>query len=52
MKNTGHFRLKIVSNTERIVLDKDLDIALIIVVDAESRECIMTVCYSHDQQTG
>ena len=52
MKNTGHFRLKIVSNTERIALDKDLDIALIIVVDAESRECIMTVCYSHDQQTG
>ena len=43
MKNTGHFHLKIVSNTERIVLDKDLAITLIIVVDAESRECIMTV---------
>ena len=43
MENTGHFRLKIVSNTERIVLDKDLEVTLIIVVDAESRECIMTV---------
>ena len=43
MKNTGQFCLKIVSNTERIVLDKDLEITLIIVVDAESRECIMTV---------
>ena len=47
MKNTGHFRLKIVSNTERIVLDKDLEVTLIIVVDAESRECIMTVYYRH-----
>ena len=52
MKNTGHLRLKIVSNTERIVLDKDLEVTLIIVVDAESRECIMTVYYSHDQLTG
>ena len=47
MKNTGHFRLKIVNNTERIVLDKDLEVTLIIVVDAESRECIMTVYYRH-----
>ena len=47
MKNSEHFRLKIVSHTERIVLDKDLEITLIIVVDAESRECIMTVYYSH-----
>ena len=47
MKNTGHLRLKIVSNTERIVLDKDLEITLIIVVDAESRECIMTLYYRH-----
>ena len=52
MKNTEHFRLKIVSNTDRIVLDKDLEITLIIVVDAESRECIMTAHYSHDQLTG
>ena len=44
MKNTGHFRLKIVSNTERIVLDKDLEITLIIVVDAESREFIIYDC--------
>ena len=42
-KNNEHFWLKIVSNTERIVLDKDLEITVIIVVDAESRECIMTV---------
>ena len=41
MKNTGRFRLKIVSNTERIVLDKDLEITLIIVVDADSRERTM-----------
>ena len=41
MKTSEHFRLKIVSNTEGIVLDKDLEITLIIVVDAESREFIM-----------
>ena len=51
MVNTDHFRLKIVSNTEKIMLDKDLEITLIIVVDAESRECIMTVYYRHDQLT-
>ena len=44
MENSNHFRLKIVSNTERIVLDKDLEITLIIVVDAESRECIYYDC--------
>ena len=38
MENSERFRLKIVSNTERIVLDKDLEITLIIVVDAESCE--------------
>ena len=52
MKNTRRFHLKIISNTERIVLNKDLEITLIVVVDAESREFIMTVCYMHDQQTG
>ena len=41
MENNDHFWLKIVSNTERIVLDKDLEITLIIVVDAESREFII-----------
>ena len=52
MKNKERFWLKIVSGTERIVLDKDLEITLIIVVDAESRECTLTVSYRHDQLTG
>ena len=52
MGNTEHFRLKIVSNTERIVLDKDLAITLIIGVDAESRECSKNLYYRHDQITG
>ena len=52
MDNSEHFRLKIVSNTERIVLDKDLETTLIIVVDAESRECNKNLYYRHDQQTG
>ena len=52
MGNTEHFRLKIVSNTEQIVLDKDLAITLIIGVDAESRECNKNLYYRHDQLTG
>ena len=40
--NIEQLHLKIVSTTERIVLDKNLEVTVIAIVDAESREhCIV-----------
>ena len=40
--NTSQLHLKIVSTTKRIVLDKNLEVTVIAIVDAKSREyCIV-----------
>ena len=43
--NVEQLRLKIVSTTQRIVLEKNLEVTVIAIVDAESREYCILIMY-------
>ena len=44
--NVEQLRLKIVSTTQRIVLDKNLEVTVIAIVDAESREYYIVIMHA------